>query len=75
MVNKMLTKGERVFDTIISQAPTRPEAVSPHPAAKMLRRELAHFEQCPMCGQVIDRRDIHAVMHHLPVGHQPTPVH
>ncbi|WP_404339711.1 hypothetical protein AB2M62_09430 [Sphingomonas sp. MMS12-HWE2-04] len=44
-------------------------------AEKMLRAELAHFEQCPMCSQVIDRRDIYAVMHHLPVGHQPTPVH
>lgn len=37
--------------------------------------ELAHFELCPMCSQAVDRRDIHAVMHHLPVGHAPLPVH
>ena len=37
--------------------------------------ELVHFELCPMCGQAVDRRDIHAVMHHLPVGHEPLPVH
>lgn len=71
MVNKMLTKGEPVFDATISQ----PRALSRRTAAKMLRDELAHFECCPMCGQAIDRRDIYAVMHHLPVGHQPTPLH
>jgi hypothetical protein len=38
-------------------------------------KELAHFELCPMCGQAVDRRDIFAVMYHLPVGHQPSPVH
>jgi hypothetical protein len=37
--------------------------------------ELAHFELCPMCSQAVDRRDIYAVMHHLPVGHAPLPVH
>lgn len=37
--------------------------------------ELAHFELCPMCSQAVDRRDIYAVMHHLPVGHEPLPVH
>lgn len=37
--------------------------------------ELVHFEVCPMCDQAIDRRDIYAVMHHLPVGHAPRPVH
>jgi hypothetical protein len=37
--------------------------------------ELVHFELCPMCSQAVDRRDIHAVMHHLPVGHAPLPVH
>lgn len=37
--------------------------------------ELVHFELCPMCGQAVDRRDIYAVMHHLPVGHAPLPVH
>ena len=37
--------------------------------------ELVHFEVCPMCSQAVDRRDIFAVMHHLPVGHQPLPVH
>jgi hypothetical protein len=37
--------------------------------------ELVHFELCPMCSQAVDRRDIHAVMHHLPVGHRPLPVH
>lgn len=37
--------------------------------------ELGHFELCPMCSQAVDRRDIHAVMHHLPVGHKPLPVH
>lgn len=42
-----------------------------HPA----KDELRHFELCPMCGQAVDRRDIHAVMHHLPVGHEPLPVH
>jgi hypothetical protein len=67
----MLTKGVPVFDATIS----RPGTLSPSAARKMLRDELAHFERCPMCSQVIDRRDIHAVMHHLPVGHQPTPVH
>lgn len=71
MVNKMLTKGEPVFDATISQ----PWTLSRRDAVKMLRDELAHFERCPMCAQFIDRRDIHAVMHHLPVGHQPTPVH
>ena len=39
------------------------------------KNELAHFEVCPMCSQAVDRRDIMAVMHHLPVGHQPLPVH
>jgi hypothetical protein len=39
------------------------------------RDELIHFELCPMCGQAVDRRDIYAVMHHLPVGHTPLPVH
>ena len=39
------------------------------------RGELIHFELCPMCGQAVDRRDIYAVMHHLPVGHTPLPVH
>jgi hypothetical protein len=71
MVNKMLTKGEPVFDATISQ----PRTLSRRDAAKMLRDELAHFERCPMCAQFVDRRDIHAVMHHLPVGHQPTLVH
>lgn len=37
--------------------------------------ELRHFEVCPMCSQAVDRRDIYAVMHHLPVGHAPLPVH
>ena len=37
--------------------------------------ELRHFEVCPMCDQAVDRRDIYAVMHHLPVGHAPRPVH
>lgn len=37
--------------------------------------ELIHFELCPMCSQAVDRRDIYAVMHHLPVGHAPLPVH
>lgn len=37
--------------------------------------ELVHFELCPMCSQAVDRRDIYAVMHHLPVGHEPLPVH
>ncbi|MBO9623467.1 MAG: hypothetical protein J7500_12220 [Sphingomonas sp.] len=54
---------------------SRPRTLSRRAAARMLRDELKHFERCPMCGQVIDRRDIHAVMHHLPVGHQPTPRH
>jgi hypothetical protein len=71
MVNKMLTKGVLVLDAAIS----RPYSLNRRAAAKMLRDELAHFERCPMCDQIIDRRDIHAVMHHLPVGHQPTPVH
>jgi hypothetical protein len=39
------------------------------------KAELVHFEVCPMCSQAVDRRDIFAVMHHLPVGHQPLPVH
>ena len=39
------------------------------------KRELKHFEICPMCDQAVDRRDIYAVMHHLPVGHRPLPVH
>jgi hypothetical protein len=71
MVNKMLTKGEPVFDATTSQPPI----LSRRAAAKMLRDELAHFERCPMCDQAVDRRDIRAVMHHLPVGHRPTPVH
>lgn len=37
--------------------------------------ELKHFEVCPMCSQAVDRRDIYAVLHHLPVGHAPLPVH
>lgn len=37
--------------------------------------ELVHFELCPMGSQAVDRRDIYAVMHHLPVGHEPLPVH
>lgn len=37
--------------------------------------ELVHFEVCPMCDQAVDRRDIYAVMHHLPVDHAPRPVH
>jgi len=45
------------------------------PAIAPLEDELVHFEICPMCSQAVDRRDIYAVMHHLPVGHQPIPVH
>jgi hypothetical protein len=44
-------------------------------AVASAKRELVHFEICPMCDQAVDRRDIYAVMHHLPVGHQPLPVH
>jgi len=45
------------------------------PAIVSIEDELVHFELCPMCSQAVDRRDIHAVMHHLPVGHKPIPVH
>ncbi|MDT8760145.1 hypothetical protein MZO42_15700 [Sphingomonas psychrotolerans] len=44
-------------------------------AKSWAKDELAHFEICPMCSQAVDRRNIFAVMHHLPVGHQPLPVH
>jgi hypothetical protein len=72
MVKKMLTKGEPVFDATMLQ----PRPLDQRLARAMpLRNELAHFELCPMCGQAVDRRDIHAVMHHLPVGHQPLPRH
>lgn len=71
MMKKMLTKDAPMLEATISQ----PRTLGRRAAAKMLRDELVHFEQCPMCSQVIDRRDIYAVMHHLPVGHQPTPVH
>jgi len=43
------------------------------PAPVSSKDELRHFEVCPMCDQAVDRRDIYAVMHHLPVGHQPIP--
>ena len=52
----------------VSHAKRRPAIVS-------LEDELVHFELCPMCSQAVDRRDIYAVMHHLPVGHKPIPVH
>lgn len=48
---------------------------SPSRAAAPAKDELRHFEICPMCSQAVDRRDIYAVMHHLPVGHAPLPVH
>jgi hypothetical protein len=44
-------------------------------ALSLPKDELVHFEVCPMCSQAVDRRDIYAVMHHLPVGHTPLPVH
>ena len=43
-------------------------------AMASFKDELVHFELCPMCSQAVDRRDIHAVMHHLPVGHRRLPV-
>jgi len=57
-----------MFDPFGTTSQRRGRAPSPED-------ELRHFEICPMCSQAVDRRDIYAVMHHLPVGHVPLPVH
>ncbi|TGX56214.1 hypothetical protein E5A73_03735 [Sphingomonas gei] len=51
-----------------------PTKLNQRRSAAASRKELVHFETCPMCSQAVDRRDIYAVMHHLPVGHEPMPV-
>lgn len=35
---------------------------------------MAHFEECPECGQSIDRRRLGDVLHHDDPGHRPLPV-
>jgi hypothetical protein len=35
---------------------------------------LDHFEPCPACGQMIDLRDLAAVLHHEDAGHEPLPI-
>jgi len=72
-VNKMLMhRGISVINAAMlepgSHSARRPAIVS-------IEDELVHFELCPMCSQAVDRRDIFAVMHHLPVGHRPQPRH
>lgn len=34
---------------------------------------LDNFEPCPACGQLMDRRDLAAVVHHHQPGHEPLP--
>ena len=72
MVNKMLTRSDPVIDAIMSDPRGHSQVRG---VVASLSDELAFFELCPMCCQAVDRRDIHAVMHHLPVGHARLPVH
>lgn len=36
--------------------------------------EREHFIACPACGQLIDCRDLGAVLHHEQPGHKPLPI-
>ncbi|WMT92642.1 hypothetical protein [Pelagibacterium sp. H642] len=35
--------------------------------------EQSHFYTCPACGQMVDMRDLGAVLHHEDEGHDPLP--
>jgi hypothetical protein len=35
--------------------------------------ESDHFYVCEKCGQAVDMRDLHAVIHHESEGHEPLP--
>jgi len=36
--------------------------------------EREHFYTCAVCGQAVDKRDLHAVLHHEQPEHEPLPV-
>jgi hypothetical protein len=36
--------------------------------------ESEHFYICEACGQAVDKRDLHAVLHHEAEGHEPLPL-
>ena len=43
-----------------------------HPADSRPKTDVRdNFEACPACGQLIDRRDLAAVVHHGQAGHPP----
>lgn len=36
--------------------------------------EAEHFAPCPVCGQLVDLRDLAALLRHQKPGHAPDPV-